>query len=193
MKTAIFPIKSSKLDRKLFCGVASPRHKTISKLKNGYPRKAKQVGRDSGARSAPLSRLKLVPSKTLFPIKFSRFSMNLSERLLQQRVKHIVSSYQLAGAQVDAFADCLQVMMQAFPTPLVELAIVETLVDHWLSVPLLRGVKFLEQTHWRLQAWEQQAIASTITPDQFQQITGLDPTPVFGLLDSIATNLQMHP
>ncbi len=30
----------------------------------GYPRKAEQVGRDSGARRAPLSRLKLVP---LFP------------------------------------------------------------------------------------------------------------------------------
>ncbi len=27
----------------------------------GYPRKAEQVGRDSGARRAPLSRLKLVP------------------------------------------------------------------------------------------------------------------------------------
>ncbi len=28
---------------------------------HGYPRKAEQVGRDSGARRAPLSRLKLVP------------------------------------------------------------------------------------------------------------------------------------
>jgi len=119
--------------------------------------------------------------------------MELLEKLQQQRVKHIVSSYQLAGTQVDAFADCLQVMMQAFPTPLVELAIVETLVDHWLSVPLLRGVKFLEQTHRRLQAWEQQAIASTITPDQFQQVTGLDPTPVFGLPGSIANHFQIHP
>ncbi len=28
---------------------------------HGYPRKAEQVGRDNGARRAPLSRLKLVP------------------------------------------------------------------------------------------------------------------------------------
>jgi len=113
--------------------------------------------------------------------------MNLSEHLQKQRVKHIVSSYQLAGTQTEAFADCLHVMMQAFPTPLVELAIVETLVDHWLSVPLLRGVKFLEKVHRRLQAWEHQAIPSTITPDQFQQLTGLDPTPVFTLSEGIVT------
>ncbi len=30
-------------------------------LNTGYPRKAEQVGRDSGARSTPLSRFKLVP------------------------------------------------------------------------------------------------------------------------------------
>jgi hypothetical protein len=112
--------------------------------------------------------------------------MDLLEQLQQQRVKHIVSSYRLAGSsQNNAFTDCLHVMLQAFPAPLIELALVETLVDCWLSVPLPRGIKFLEQAHHKLQAWEHQPIVSTITPAQFQQLTGLDPSPVFGLSHSI--------
>ncbi len=37
---------------------------TIDLRSIGYPRKVEQVGRDSRARSAPLSRLKLVPDRS---------------------------------------------------------------------------------------------------------------------------------
>lgn len=111
--------------------------------------------------------------------------LSLSVQLQQQRLQHIVDSYNLAGTQGEAFANHLQVMMQAFPIPLLELAIVDTLVDHWLSVPLVRGVAFLEEAYQKLQAWEQQSIATTITPEQFQQLTGLDPTPVFGPVPTV--------
>lgn len=106
--------------------------------------------------------------------------MEIWEQLSRQRVKHIVSSYQLAGDEGNQFNLYLDELMQIYPCPLIELALIETLIDHWLSVPLVRGIEFLTQSHDKLKAWENQPIISTITPDQFQQIAGLDPTPVFG-------------
>jgi hypothetical protein len=106
--------------------------------------------------------------------------MEMWEQVSRQRVKHIISSYQLDGDEINQFDAYLDELVQIYPRPLVELALVETLIDHWLSVPLLRGVAFLTQTHDKLKAWENQPIVSTITPEQFQQISGLDPTPIFG-------------
>lgn len=106
--------------------------------------------------------------------------MEIWEKLSRQRVKHIVSSYQLDGDEVNPFDSYLEELLQIYPCPLIELALVETLIDHWLSVPLVRGITFLTQTHNTLKAWESQPIVSTITPEQFQQIAGLDPTPIFG-------------
>jgi hypothetical protein len=106
--------------------------------------------------------------------------MKLREQLDRQRVKHIVNSYQLKGSEENQFELYLEELLQTYPNPLVELALIETLIDHWLTVPLKRGVDFLTQTHSRLKVWESQPIASTITPAQFQQIAGLDPTPIFG-------------
>ncbi|MCU0567329.1 MAG: hypothetical protein MUF49_12110 [Oculatellaceae cyanobacterium Prado106] len=106
--------------------------------------------------------------------------MEIWEQLSQQRVKHIVSSYQLSGDEVTGFDRYLEDLMQLYPRPLIELALVETLVDAWLSIPFVRGVSFLSKTHDKLKAWENQPIVSTITPAQFQQIAGLDPTPIFG-------------
>lgn len=106
--------------------------------------------------------------------------MEIRQQLNRQRVKHIVSSYQLDGNEPSQFALYLDELLQTYPHPLVELAIVETLIDRWLSVPLTRGIEFLAQTHDKLKLWENQPIVSTITPAQFQQIAGLDPTPVFG-------------
>lgn len=116
--------------------------------------------------------------------------MELGVQLNWQRVKHIVSSYQLDGQEPEAFEHDLQRLFAHYPAPLIELALVETLVDGWLQVPLLRGCEFLAKAYELLQQWEVQALtssdsvkrqrASTISPDQFQQITGLDPTPIFG-------------
>jgi hypothetical protein len=106
--------------------------------------------------------------------------MELQDRLNQQRPKHIISSYQLAGEDPAGVEDCLETLVQIYPTPLIELALVETLVDGWLNVPLVRGLEFMRRVSDRLKIWESQPIVSTITPEQFQQVTGLDPSPIFG-------------
>ena len=106
--------------------------------------------------------------------------MEIWQQLSRQRVKHIVSSYQLAGDEVNQFESYLEDLLNRYPCPLIELALIETLIDNWLSVPLTRGIEFLTQTHNKLKLWDTQPIVSTITPEQFQQISGLDPTPIFG-------------
>lgn len=106
--------------------------------------------------------------------------MEIREQLNRQRVKHIVSSYQLSGNEGNRFEAYLDELLQIYPYPLIELALIETLIDQWLSTPLMRGVEFLAQTHSKLKIWESQPIVSTITPEQFQHIAGLDPTPIFG-------------
>lgn len=106
--------------------------------------------------------------------------MDIRQQLNRQRVQYIVSSYQLDGAESHRFDLYLEELLRVYPHPLVELAIVETLIDQWLTIPLIRGIEFLAQTHGKLKLWEEQPIVSTITPAQFQQIAGLDPTPIFG-------------
>lgn len=114
--------------------------------------------------------------------------MNLAEELKQQRVKHIVSSYRLDGQEPEAFYYYLSQLLAVYPAPLIELALVESLVNNWLRFPTVRGCKFLAQAHEQLKRWEGYAmtvpielhVASTISPAQFQQITGLDPSPIFG-------------
>ncbi|WP_448572210.1 hypothetical protein [Trichothermofontia sp.] len=106
--------------------------------------------------------------------------MELHEQLKQQRVKHIINSYRLAGDDESRVRSSLEALFAVYPTPLIELALVETLAENWLCLAALRGMPFLTKTYDRLQHWEHHPIATTITPEQFQQITGLDATPVFG-------------
>lgn len=106
--------------------------------------------------------------------------MEIREQVNRQRVKHIVSSYHLGGDETNRFDLYLDELLQVYPRPLIELALIETLIDHWLAMPLVRGIEFLGRTHDKLKLWENQPIVSTITPEQFEQIAGLDPTPVFG-------------
>jgi hypothetical protein len=106
--------------------------------------------------------------------------MDIQEEVKQQRVKHIVASYQLGGEEEQQFNTYLEDLFSYYPPPLIELAMVETLVDHWVTVPLLRGAAFLSAAHDKLKNWEHQPIMSTLTPEQFHQISGLDPAPVFG-------------
>jgi hypothetical protein len=117
--------------------------------------------------------------------------MELKEELKRQRIKYIVSSYQLDRVDADQFDAVLDMLLADYPAPLVELAIAEALVENWLTVPMPKGCAFLNQIHDYLKAWEnsdaQSAAAPalpihcSITPNQFQQITGLDPSPVFGV------------
>lgn len=107
--------------------------------------------------------------------------MEFWEHLDRQRVRHIVSSYRLEGDESNNFETYLRDLLSAHPAPLVELALVEVLVEHWYAVPLPRGLSFLSQVRQKLKGWENQcAITSHLTPAQFQQITGLNPAPIFG-------------
>ena len=106
--------------------------------------------------------------------------MEIAEHLKRQRVKYIVSSYELDGSEPEAFNQYLDTLLTQYSSSLVELALAETLVTNWLSVPLVRGCGFLKQVQALLERWADQTRIHTITPDQFQQITGLDPTPIFG-------------
>jgi hypothetical protein len=111
--------------------------------------------------------------------------MDDRSRLGLQRVKHIVSSYQLAGDEAEAFDCYLEEILEVYPTPLIELAFVETLLEHWVSVPLVRGIQFLRQAHQRLNCWAVNPITSTLSPTDFQLITGLNPYPVFGASETV--------
>lgn len=117
-------------------------------------------------------------------------AMEVQEAVKRQRVKYIISSYRLDEANSQEFEDYLEMLMAHYPWPLIELALVETLIHNWVQVPMKRGYKFLTQVHEQLQIWERYvliqtetapSIASTITPEQFQQITNLDPSPIFGI------------
>ncbi|MDX2096981.1 MAG: hypothetical protein SFW36_04330 [Leptolyngbyaceae cyanobacterium bins.59] len=112
--------------------------------------------------------------------------MDINEQVGRQRVKYIISRYHLNDAEGDSsdpeiFESQLEKLLRTYPTPLIELALVETLVASWLNYPFVRGVEFLNQAQIHLQTWEQESVVSTITPEQFSQIAGLDPTPIFGV------------
>lgn len=109
--------------------------------------------------------------------------MTLEEKISYQRVKHIISSYQLDGTEGDAFASCLEELLDVYATPIIELALAETLAAVWLRVPMPRGIEFLSCVDDRLQAWALDGITRTLTPEEFHHITGLDPLPVFQSLD----------
>jgi hypothetical protein len=106
--------------------------------------------------------------------------MTLEEQVNQQRVHYIVSRYQLDGTEAEQFSIYLAKLLQVYAPPLIELALAETLVSNWLTVPMAKGMAFLQQAHARLYHWQHSQTCPILTPDQFNHITGLDPTPVFG-------------
>lgn len=119
--------------------------------------------------------------------------MEFREKLDQQRVKYIVNSYQLAGDEPNEVESYLAELMEQYANPLIELALVETLVDHWPTPPLPRGVAFIAHVHDKLKTWEQEPIVSTVTPEQFEQITGLNPAPIFGVGELPPSRPIVHP
>jgi hypothetical protein len=119
--------------------------------------------------------------------------MSLKDKISRQRVKYIVSSYQLEGRDRPQVDLLLKELLDHYPMPLIELALVETLVDQWLSVPPVRGMEFFSRAQKKLKTWETKPIISTITPAQFRQITALDPSPVFGTTDLPPPRRIVHP
>lgn len=107
--------------------------------------------------------------------------MELWEQVSRHRVHYIIDSYELHGDAMEDFDDYLDDLLIAYAPPQIELAIVETIVASWLKLPITKGIEFIEQTHARLKSWESVSnFQTTLTASKFQQITGLDPTPVFG-------------
>lgn len=108
----------------------------------------------------------------------------LLEHVNQQRVKHIIKLYALDREETQDVYTCLDALFHLYPPPLIELALVETLVDYWAAVPIPRGLAFMSRVRDRLRQWETQqetdSLFSTLTPQQFHHITGLDPAPIFG-------------
>ena len=106
--------------------------------------------------------------------------MEIWEQISRQRVKYIVDSYQLDGDDDADFGEYLEDLLQAYPPPQIELALVEILIESWRFTPMMRGVMFLKRSHELLKNWENHPISQHISPTHFRLITGLDPTPVFG-------------
>ncbi|MBD2105063.1 hypothetical protein [Leptolyngbya sp. FACHB-261] len=92
----------------------------------------------------------------------------------RQRVQHIVDSYELSGKEPLEFQRQLETLLQTWDIARVELALCEVLVQSWLRVPLPRGTAFLQLTAALLQAWETGLAEPSLTPIQFQRITGLE-------------------
>jgi len=108
--------------------------------------------------------------------------MELQDQLRLQRIKHIISSYELEGNEGDFFHQHLDALWHLYPSPWLELAFAETLVHNWSHPPMERGLQFLVQVDNQLQKWAEHGLISVITPEQFQHITGLDPRSVFEIL-----------
>jgi hypothetical protein len=105
--------------------------------------------------------------------------MTLEYQIKQQRVKHIISSYQLDGDEMELCEIALNDLLSCYAMVLIELALVETIAQNWATIPMPQGRRFLQQVQQLLQDWESNGVWISYTPDQFQQITGLDPQPVF--------------
>lgn len=107
--------------------------------------------------------------------------MNLHEEINRQRVKHIVDSYRLdKDDNSEQFAAYLNQLLLLYPTPVLELALAETIAYEWLNVPITRGRQFLEKVHAKIKTWETCEAEIAISLEQFQHITGLSPHPLLG-------------
>ena len=88
------------------------------------------------------------------------------------------------GTDGETFDAYLAEMISNYAMPIMELAFAETILDVWTVVPLPRGVLFLEHANNILQYWSEKGFSSRLTPDDFKQITGLDPAPIIHALRS---------
>lgn len=119
--------------------------------------------------------------------------MQLKDKVDRQRVNYIIQSYHLDKGETEGFAQRLIQLFNRFPTPMIELALVQILVDSWLVFPLPRGLSFLEKVSVKLNDWQKEGVNSTIDPEQFRHITGLDPQPIFWLLENQASRFSTTP
>lgn len=118
---------------------------------------------------------------------------NLQQRIGQQRVQHIVDSYLLKENEPVAFDGYLDNLLNEYPDGLVELALVETLVKNWLTIPMQKGIPFLTTAHDQIKQWLQGQQTVSLTQSQFHHITGLDPQTAFDSLEQLQHQLTPAP
>ncbi len=116
----------------------------------------------------------------------------IQEKINHQRVFHIIASYQLASEDSN-FRLVLDNLLLQHPSALIELAIVDVLVQAWAVVPLVRGLAFLDLVILRLQEWNSGIINSKVTPDLFENITGLTAQVVFGSAFAMKSQFCQEP
>ncbi|MGB3789613.1 MAG: hypothetical protein WA949_16505 [Phormidesmis sp.] len=110
---------------------------------------------------------------------------DLQQRISVQRVQHIVDSYLLEDNEAEPFRTYLHELLRRYPYGLVELALVDTLIESWLTIPMQKGVPFLTAAHEQIKQWQQGLERIRLTHSQFYQITGLDPEVAFASLEEI--------
>jgi hypothetical protein len=101
--------------------------------------------------------------------------MDLQPLILEQRIKHIIDSYQLLGSESEAnlVLKDWQNLMATYPPHELEIAVVSCLVAGWSELPMARGKLFLQ----RLKYWLTHPQSPPFSIEQFRQITGLEPLP----------------
>lgn len=110
----------------------------------------------------------------------------------QRRLQHIIDSYSLVGRDGDLFEARLSSLVESYPYPAVELALVETLVGNWLRYPLPRGLAYLEQVENLLQQWvSSSTLFTALTPEQFEHVTGLPPLEIGQMMPSRESGVEV--
>jgi hypothetical protein len=109
--------------------------------------------------------------------------MTLQQKVDRQRVKYIVSSFSLAGNDEVRFHDRLEALCDQYSPTWLELALAEIIVLNWLIIPMPRGLAVMRQVQNLLRQWERHGVTHLLNPQEFQRVTGLDPNPVFKLLE----------
>lgn len=118
--------------------------------------------------------------------------MTLAEHLKKQRVKHIVSSYQLNGSEVEACEQELDQLLERYPSAWIEFAFADAIAHHWATLPMPRGLVLFNHVRESLQQWERTGVSSTLSPDDFQHITGLNPSSIFEPFDPPPSIVHRH-
>jgi hypothetical protein len=113
--------------------------------------------------------------------------MEVQKLISEQRVYHIIDSYQLLERNPDPYLiDELHHLLSTYPHAYLEIAIVECLVKSWSILPMPRGSAFLAMVKDYLH--DPQPIC--LTSAQFRQITGLAPQPLAQLTENLHADIQ---
>ena len=101
--------------------------------------------------------------------------MDLQTRIQRQRIYHIIDSYNLRGNDSIEFNQRLEHLFADYETTAIELAIVDTLVEVWMTLPPVKGLDFIDKVKFRLTA----NLPAIVSANHYRAITGLDGSHLF--------------